>query len=90
MAWRFDTPSERPRQQRSHLHVITDADVDASLLAELEHREGNLVRRLVGLEERYAQTPQDAIGRQVSELAQNLADVRSQIDRLRIQHGVLR
>ncbi len=42
-----------------------------------------LVRRLVVLGERHALTPHEVTGRQVNELAQKLAGVRSQIDRLR-------
>ena len=83
MTGQIDTPSERTRQQRADLRAITDADVDAARLAELEYREGNLVRRLVVLGERHALTPQEVTGKQVSELAQKLADLRSQTDRLR-------
>lgn len=62
--------------------MITDADVEASRLADLEYREGNLVRRLVVLKERHAVTPHEVTQRQVTELTQKLTDIRSQIDRL--------
>ncbi len=83
MTWHFDAPAERTLRESSRLSTIDDNDVRASRLAELEHREGNLVRRIVVLKERHAVTPHEVTWQQVSELDQRLRDVRLQIDGLR-------
>jgi len=49
VTWHFDAPAERTRREAGRLPTIHDTDVRASRLAELEHREGNLVRRIVVL-----------------------------------------
>jgi hypothetical protein len=83
VTWHFDAPAERTLRERSRVPIIDDDDVRASRLAELEHREGNLVRRMVVLKERHAVAPHEVTWRQVSELDQRLLDVRHQIDGLR-------
>lgn len=83
MTWHFDAPAERTRRDAGRLPTIHDTDVRASRLAELEHREGNLVRRIVVLKERHAVTPHEVTWLQVSELDQRLREVRLQIDGLR-------
>ncbi|MDX6414013.1 MAG: hypothetical protein QOH23_1423 [Gaiellaceae bacterium] len=83
MTWHFEAPAERSLRKASRLAIINDDDVRASRLAELEHREGNLVRRIVVLKERHAVTPHEVTWRQVSELDERLRDVRTQIDGLR-------
>jgi hypothetical protein len=45
-----------------------------------EHREAELVRRLVVLRERHAFFPNEVSERQVSELARKLDELRAQID----------
>jgi hypothetical protein len=54
-----------------------------SALKHLEHRESELVRRLVVLRERHAFFPQEVSERQVSELARKLDELREQIDTIK-------
>ena len=54
-----------------------------SELRQLEHREAELVRRLVLLRERHAFFPNEVSERQVTELSGKLDDLRAQVDAVR-------
>jgi hypothetical protein len=59
------------------------AEERTSRLHRLQHREADLVRRLVVLEERHAIAPSELTGREVAELTAKLDELRAEIDDLR-------
>ncbi|MBA3842130.1 MAG: hypothetical protein H0X39_05855 [Actinobacteria bacterium] len=65
------------------MHVVTDLDAKALLIAQLEHREAEIARRLEKLRERHAQYPNSVSSRQVAELDVESRQITRDIDGLR-------
>jgi hypothetical protein len=71
--------------KRSEMSLRARAEHAASELKHLEHREAELVRRLVILRERHAFFPNEVSERQVGELSRKLGGLREQIDAVRAE-----
>jgi hypothetical protein len=82
--WTFHSAERSQPTRRSRIEAAT------SRLRNLEHREAELVQRLVLLGERHAVMPAEVTDRQVAELSAKLDDLRGQIDAVRAELSVSR
>lgn len=81
MTWTFHTAD------RSQQNLRSETEQAASRVRHLEHREADLVRRLVALRERHAFFPNEVTDRQVAELSAKLGQLRSRLDAARAELG---
>jgi chromosome segregation ATPase len=77
MGWTFHTADQSQKTPRAQ------AEQTASHVKHLEHREADLVRRLVTLKERHAFFPHEVTNRQIDELAAKLEQLRTELDTAR-------
>ena len=77
MTWTFHTAD------RSESSPRAQAEPAASHVKHLEHREAELVRRLITLKERHAFFPNEVTNRQIDELAAKLEQLRAELDAAR-------
>jgi hypothetical protein len=76
MTWTFHSSEPEPTHR-------TKGEQAASRVKVLEHREADLVRRLVTLKERHAFFPKEVTARQVAELDAKLQQLRAELDAVR-------
>ena len=69
----------------SEMSLREQTEHAASELKQLEHREAELVRRVVVLSERHAFFPNEVSERQVRELSRKLDELRARIDSVRAE-----
>jgi hypothetical protein len=78
-----------PRHDPADATPRVKLERDRANLKSLEHREAELVRRVVTLKERRAFFPNEVSGRQVAELETKLVDLRVQIGEIRVDIDAL-